>query len=151
MGNRCYFTIQHKHYYMHWNGGMDTFAPLAKTLFDNDCNNVDHAIKFMESMELRPELQESADAYNWTDENGHYYIDLTNKVLYHRKDDDNAPRLAVLDLEETFNSYLRDHISEDYQEKTRECYWHGIIDAGKEFFKKENSDLWSTSNKKERH
>ncbi len=67
--------------------------------------------------------------------NNQYYLDLTNQVFYHRKNE-KSPKLAILDYEESFDSYQLHHIKEDYRARNKEVYWQGIQDAANAYFKK---------------
>ncbi len=136
MGNRVYFTIktksESKTYYQHWNGGLDTFAPLAHALFANDVTDIQKAISFIESMGFRPELQESSEASSWLEENGHHFIDLDAKTF--ETVSASGMRRPIRLLREAFVEYVQENILAEYQESSDREYWHGIIDAAKSFF-----------------
>ncbi len=143
MGNRAYFTITDhnpvsKTFYVHWNGGMDTFAPLCRAVFDNDVTEIEHFMQFFSSLGIRAELasfQNNGALNDLMEENGHYYIDLKRQTLSHMEEGQSIPRW-VPNLQEAFESYLNKSILENYRDKTRKEYWDGIMDQAKKFFKR---------------
>lgn len=138
MGNRAYVSLKEKYqtktYYMHWNGGLDTIAPLCRVVFDNDIMDADKVVEFLVSLGLRLEPQKEAEARNWIEENGHYDIDLVKQTLDQRFED---KRLWHPHLKEAFEAYLAKSIRKECQDKVRDEYWYGIIKAGEEYFKKD--------------
>lgn len=83
MGNRVYITLNKKTYYTHWNGGLDSFCPLIEAL-----EQITNEAKIILSDEMiveswfkfcgqKLELQKSPEAKNWTEENGHYFIEYS--------------------------------------------------------------------------
>lgn len=138
MGNRAYITIQdetgHSTYYTHWNGCPDTIAPLAKALFDLNIQSASEVIRFMiEALGLKPELQ-NAEAINWTEENGHWKIDLVNKRLSHRAEDDQSFK-SISDLAQEFDRYNNTSIRQEYRDNNRTAYWFGIQEEASKYFK----------------
>lgn len=123
MGNRVYVTIDNDTFYMHWNGGLDTWLPIAEVAFKYD-KKKDDILNLLDACELRYELQTDKDAYNWTEENGHYYLDTTNKT-FRRKNTDGTLKYFPF-LYDSFKEYLIEHISENYREQVYESYWIGI-------------------------
>ena len=138
MGNRVYCTVsgqdQTKTFYLHWNGGLDTFCPLVEVLFQNEISKVSDFESFLKYLGLRAESQVETDR-TLREENGHYSIDLVDRKFSHALEA--FPIfLEVLDRKQTFETYIRDFIREDYRDKVRKEYWEGILEAGREFFQK---------------
>lgn len=136
MGNRAYFTLktpgESKTYYTHWNGGLDTFAPLCKALFDRDIKHIDSVLGFFKHLDIKTELQDAPDAQEWNEENGHYFIDLSKQTLDQRFE--SGQRVWHSHLKDAFEGYLAKYIKEDYRDKVRADYWDGIMDAANKFF-----------------
>lgn len=137
MGNRAYFTIKTKSdsktYYTHWNGGVDTFAPLAKSLFDHGVTDIEQVILFMtKALELRPELQSHPGATSWLEENGHYAIDLEAKTLRHTSQ--SGMTVMLHDLHLGFLDYVNTKVIEPARDKVTRLYWDGIQDAARAFY-----------------
>lgn len=140
MGNRVYITLKkdhvNKNFYMHWNGGLDTWLPLAKTIFQHDIKNIDQIVEFLKSMDLKIEQQDEAEAFLWEEENGHYYIDLNKQTFEVKKD---KVLEWIPNLQEGFEKYLSTKIRKECQESVRADYWETILKEGEQFFKKEKA------------
>lgn len=139
MGNRVYITVealdnenklQQKTFYMHWNGCMMTWAPLANQLFERGITSIDTVLDVLKKLELKYELQDSPDAYFYTEENGHHYIDLTKREFLSRGEHSSV-RHVVTDLFDAFNKELRKY-REDYREE-KSKQWKELQDDVRTF------------------
>jgi len=139
MGNRVYVTVkaldenntqQSKTFYMHWNGCMMTWAPLANQLFERGVKSIDTVLDVLKKLDLKFELQDNPAAINWCDENGHHYVDLSEREFLRRFREKNA-RQVVTDLYEAFNSELRKY-REDYREE-KSKQWKTLQDDVRTF------------------
>jgi hypothetical protein len=141
MGNRAIVSIQKNNvrssYYLHWNGGLDTLAPVSKVLFDFN-SSAEHFEKLMTYLEIKVELQDAPLPFHDVEENGHYLIDLDTKTLTQFTE---KSRVIHSDLCASFEKYLSKHISKDWQDKTRVSYWQGIQKKGIEFFKGQKNGI----------
>lgn len=123
MGNRVYVTIDDETFYMHWNGGLDTWLPIANAAFKHN-KKKDDILKLLDVCELRYELQQDKDAYNWTEENGHYYLDTTNQTF--RRKLCNGDLKYYTFFEDDFKQFLKECISEEYRQEVYDSYWLGF-------------------------
>lgn len=137
MGNRAYFTLKTKSesrtFYMHWNGGLDTFAPLSRAIFDSNTKDLSKIVRFIETdLELKLELQESSEATSWLEENGHYFLDLESKTLEQVLA--SGMRVTHNDLSKVFDEYVQNRIREEYRTKMRDTYWNPILESAARYF-----------------
>lgn len=136
MGNRAYVTLNNETFYVHWNGGLDTFCPLIE------------AVQCLKRENLRPTSTEIQAAFlefcgqkmekfkgtqyeskQLIEENGHYFIDLSLMTVIHRlevenkvtKMDDVVSRLIV-NPHNYFLEYFIPRILPDYVEKAKKEY-----------------------------
>ena len=123
MGNRVYVTIDNDTFYLHWNGGPDTWLPIVDAAFKYN-KKKDDILELLKALEISFELQNDKDAYNWIEENGHYYIDTTNQTFRRKKR--NGYLKYYTFFEDDFNDFIRECIDRDYRQKTYEAYWLGI-------------------------
>ena len=137
MGNRAIVSIQKGHerqsYYLHWNGSLDTIAPVSKALFDADAKDFSDFENFMKFLGLRAEKQKDLWPLTYVEENGHFLIVLNAKKLEQYLE--NGERVYHADLKYSFEEYLQKHIKVEYRENERVEYWQGILKSGTEFFK----------------
>lgn len=144
MGNRVYVTLEGtekpKTYYLHWNGGLDTWTSIADVIFENDVLKPERVIEFLDSLDIKSELQ-NGKCHDWLEENGHYFINLGEKTFRIRKETSQGiVNKLSFHLEADFIDYLKKHISPSFQEETYKVYWEEIHNLGKTFFKKEREE-----------
>lgn len=139
MGNRAYVTVEKNHYktsyYLHWNGGLDTMAPVCRTLFDHDASSAQDFEKLMQACEIKIEKQPSYIPTSQTEENGHYLINLDRQTLELTKEGSSLARW-IPHLKEAFEAFVNNKIKEEYRERVRSDYWGGILEIGEKTFKK---------------
>lgn len=131
MGNRAYITINNKTIYMHWNGGLDTWLPIAEIAFKHNktCEDI---LNFLKHCGLSYEIQKDKEAREWLEENGHYYIDTTNKRFKHKKENKTVKYYTF--LEDEFKEYNNAHIKEEYRDQNYKDYWLGFQEEAKKFW-----------------
>lgn len=145
MGNRVYATIKNKNesktIYAHWNGCLLTWAPLIDSAFQAKIRQPELILECLKSLDIKTELQTDPNAKNWTEENGHFFIDLDAQTFLVRKEvpsgipglyDSNTEVLG--DLKQAFESHLLKNIKVEYHSDSRKEYWDGIRSKSLEFF-----------------
>lgn len=139
MGNRVFVTIKdpqkNQSFYMHWNGGLDTWLPLTKVLFDHDIKDISQAVKFVESLGLKIELENVG--LDEVEENGHYFVDLAAKSFLKKQRtrgyEGDFVSALVYDFEKEFDNYLFKY-QDSVREKIKKDYWEAILNKGNEVF-----------------
>jgi hypothetical protein len=137
VGNRAYVTIEKSHYrtsyYLHWNGGIDTIAPVCKVLFDHNANKPEDFEALMKACEIRIQRQADVLPTNKTEENGHYLINLDKQTLEQTPENMTALRW-IPHLKDEFESFVRTKIKAEYRDEVRKNYWDGILEIGSKTF-----------------
>lgn len=139
MGNRAYITLREKTYYVHWNGGLDTWCPLidainatAKKLGLPTNEDIEAAFKlFCESdMELLKDMS-PYHAAKQIEENGHYFLRLVGDSIQavHRFEKynestemDDILSAVIINPRDYFLVNYLPQVTEDYKAKAREEY-----------------------------
>lgn len=137
MGNRAYITVKEPTgkqgtYYTHWNGSLDTWCPIVQVLFDHNITSLVDFQRLLAALELRIEKQDSPDATSWTEENGHYFIDLGARS-FRTILEDGTTRVHH-NLQDVFNRYVHEKIRPDFKAAHFENYWLPIEQKGAEIF-----------------
>lgn len=145
MGNRVYISIKDEKkattYYMHWNGSLDTWAPIAQALFKNNVKDINQALALFAYCNLKLEDQEEFNL-NWIEENGHFLLDLEKQKFsmtseisapYKGLNDFLEPFEEVTDFKAAFEEYLQKKILPDYHDKYRKQYWEGFTEEAHRF------------------
>lgn len=159
MGNRVYTTIKSnndkKTYYLHWNGGLDTWLPVVNVAFKEQVKTPSKVAEFINYLGVKIE-EVSGIKPTDTEENGHYFIDLekqTFKKVYRIGGYDGElaqKRFIKGHFKQSFENLLANY-DKEHRDKIMESYWTGISHAGLEFFdpkatktqtKCKSCDLW---------
>lgn len=130
MGNRVYVTLIDKGiktFYLHWNGGLDTWLPLTKVAFEIDQKGykkitTNEILSMLDHLGIR--YEQSDDCFNKVEENGHYYIDLINHTFKHKTEVGNWH--TINNFKDAFEKYIVNYIMQEYRDNIRENYWRGI-------------------------
>lgn len=130
MGNRVFVTIRHnsktERRYFHWNGSLDTWCPLVAGLFESKDPSPSKLFERLSESGIRSS-QESWIDDNSLEENGHYFIDLDNKIFRVKTEDGN---FLIHDCRREFDNFINTKILAESREEVREVYWREFYRIG---------------------